>query len=266
MSSSNPPRGGTLTKNVSVRAEGGVVTLGLSRPPLNILNHEMIGELLEELETAAADRGTKALLLKSDVEGVFSAGADVKDHLPPRTEEFIRGFEEVISAVVAFPRPTVASVGGRCLGGGMELAVACDFVVAARGSTFGQPEINLGVFPPAATSLYPRIAGPKAAADIALTGRSLTAEEAHSMGLVTSVTEPGELDSRCAELLDVLRSKSAVALGFAKSAILESLSLPAKAALANSSRIYLDGLMKTRDASEGLSAFLEKRRPVWQDM
>lgn len=254
-----------MAKLVSVRADAGVITLGLSRPPLNILNSEMIDEILGSLESGFSNGGTKALLLKSDVNGVFSAGADVRDHLPPQTERFIRRFEKLILTVASFPRPTVAAVSGSCLGGGMELAVACDFVVAEEGATFGQPEINLGVFPPAATSLYPRIVGPKAAADIALTGRTLSAEESRSMGLVTTVARRGELDLKCRELLDTFKGKSAVALGFAKRAIRESLSLPEDAALANSSSIYLDGLMKTHDASEGLSAFLEKRRPTWQD-
>ena len=254
-----------MSKYVSVRSEDGVVILSLSRAPLNILNLEMIEELLGALEAAGSRPGTKAVLLKSDLEGVFSAGADVKDHLPPQTERFIRAFERLISATASLPRPTVASVSGRCLGGGMELALACDFVVAEEGSIFGQPEIKLGAYPPAAASMYPRLAGLKTVADIVLTGREVAAEEALRMGLITAVAKRGELDSRCGELLDMLRSKSGAALGLAKRAIRESLSLPLDEALAKSSSIYLDDLMKTKDAQEGLSAFLEKRRPRWQD-
>ena len=250
---------------MSLSSAEGVATIGLSRPPLNILNSEMIDELLEAFAVAATGPGTKALLLKSDVDGTFSAGADVKDHLPPQVDSFIRRFEELISATSEFPWPTVAAVSGRCLGGGMELAMACDFVVAEEGSTFGQPEINLGVFPPAAASIYPRLVGPKAAADIVLTGRNIGAEEAQRMGLITAVAGRGALDSKCGELLDALKSKSGAALRLTKRAIHEGISLPLDAALRKSSTLYLEELMKTSDAQEGLSAFLEKRRPQWQN-
>lgn len=250
---------------MSSRIDDGVATLTLSRPPLNILNMEMMQDLLEELAHATSGRGIKAVVLRSGLPGVFSAGADIRDHLPPQTEGFIKTFEKLVSSLAFFPRPTVSAVRGKCLGGGMELALACDFVVAEEGSTFGQPEVNLGVYPPAAAAIYPRLVGLKAASDIVLTGRSISADEAYSLGFITSVARPGELDSKCDEILEALRSKSSQVLGVAKRAMLDCLSLPLGEALTKSSTLYLEELMKMQDPQEGLASFMEKRKPHWQD-
>ena len=249
---------------VGLRREGAVASLVLSRPPLNILNLTMMEELASRLEGLASDEGVGVVVLESGLTGVFSAGADVREHLPATVERLIRTLERLVLRILTFPRPTVAVVRGRCLGGGMELAMACDMVLAGDLATFGQPEVAVGVFPPVAAALYPRLVGLRRAYDVVLTGRTLTAPEAASMGFVNSVHADAELDVARQAVLDALAAQSRVVLQHAKRAALEGLSLGLEPALRASSDRYLTELMRTQDAVEGLNAFLEKRKPAWK--
>ncbi len=249
---------------VGPRREGDVAYLALSRPPLNILNLAMMEELASHFERLAGDAGVGAVVLESAVKDVFSAGADVREHLPADADKLIHTLERLVLQILAFPHPTVAVVRGKCLGGGMELAMACDFVLASDRATFGQPEVAVGVFPPVAAALYPRIVGLRRAYDVVLTGRTLSAAEAASMGFVTSVHGDDALDAARQDLLRALTSKSRAVLQQAKRATLESLSSGLEGAVRASSDRYLKELMATEDAAEGLNAFLEKRKPVWK--
>ena len=158
---------------------------------------------------------------------------------------------------------TLAAVHGHCLGGGMELAVACDFVLATHTARFGQPEIKLACFPPVAAILLPALVGPRRALDLILTGRTLTAEQAHALGLVTEVVGEGELDAAVAKLLATLAELSPAALPLARRAVLRAPGLDFERALDEMEKLYLDTLMKTADAAEGIRAFIERRKPVW---
>ncbi len=249
---------------LGARREGDVAILVLSRPPLNILNLAMMEDLASHFERLAGDAGVGAVVLESAVKDVFSAGADVREHLPASADKLIRTLERLVLQILTFPRPTVAVVRGKCLGGGMELAMACDFVLASDGATFGQPEVAVGVFPPVAAALYPRLVGLRRAYDVVLTGRTLSAAEAASMGFVTSVHSDRALDTARRDLLSALTSKSRTVLQQAKRATLESLSPGLEEALRASSDRYLKELMAKVDAVEGLNAFLEKRKPVWK--
>lgn len=249
---------------ISVRREGEVASVLLARPPLNILNLAMMEDLSSHLDQLASDAGASVVVIESALRDVFSAGADVGEHLPATADRLIRTFERLILTVLTFPRPTVAVVRGKCFGGGMELAMACDFVLAGDRATFGQPEISVGVFPPVAAALYPRLVGLRRAYNVLLTGKTMTAAEAASTGLVTSVHPGGQLESARADLLQALTSKSRIVLQLAKRAALAGLSLPMEQALRASSDLYLKELMGTEDAIEGLNAFLEKRKAVWK--
>jgi len=249
---------------ISVRREGEVASVLLARPPLNILNLAMMEDLSSHLDQLASDADASVVVIESALRDVFSAGADVGEHLPATADRLIRTFERLILTVLTFPRPTVAVVRGKCFGGGMELAMACDFVLADDRATFGQPEISVGVFPPVAAALYPRLVGLRRAYNVLLTGKTMTAAEAASTGLVTSVHREGQLESARADLLQALTSKSRIVLQHAKRAALAGLSLPLEQALRASSDLYLKELMGTEDAIEGLNAFLEKRKPVWK--
>ncbi len=250
---------------LSLTTEGKVATIGLSRPPLNIINLEMMKQLDETLQKLSGDRSIHVVVIGSAVPGVFSAGADVKEHLPETADRLITVFGELISRMVRLEIPTVAVVGGKCLGGGMELALACDFVLAEEAASFGQPEVNVGVYPPVAAALYPRMAGLRNSYRILLTGDTIAASDAKSMGLVTEVVRSGEMEAELQKLLASLTRQSRAVLGFTKRAINENISLSPDEAIRESSKLYLEGLMKTDDAKEGLTAFIEKRRPEWRD-
>lgn len=249
---------------IRLRREGPVASLVLSRPPLNILDLAMMEELASRLDALAAEEGVGVVVLESALKDVFSAGADVREHLPASADRLIRTLERLVLQIIAFPQPTVAVVRGKCLGGGMELAVACDFVLASDRATFGQPEVSVGVFPPLAAALYPRLVGLRRAYDVVLTGRTLSAAEAASMGFVTSVHREEELDAALRDLLGNLNAKSRAVLRQAKRATLEAYSLWLEQAVRTSSDRYLKELMATADAVEGLRAFLEKRKPAWK--
>lgn len=250
--------------SLSVRREGSAATIVLSRPPLNILNLAIMQALESEFERLAADDSVGVVVLESAVPEIFSAGADVKEHLPETVESLIHTLERLVLQIIAFPRPTVAVVRGKCLGGGMELAMGCDFVLASDRATFGQPEVSVGVFPPLATALYPRLVGLRNTYDVVLTGRSMTAAEAAAMGFVTSVHREDEMDDARRALLANLTSKSRAVLAQAKRAAQEGYSPWLEQAVRTSSDRYLKELMRTEDALEGLNAFLEKRKPVWK--
>ncbi len=255
-----------MQKYLSVQSEDRVTTISIQRPPLNIINLELIEELIDAINSARFQQDCKVLVLRSKLDNVFSAGADVKEHLPNQADMLISKFEKLISEIIAFPRPTIGVVNGKCLGGGMELALACDFVLADKNAVFGQPEISVGVFPPIATAIYWRLTGVRNTAKIVLTGKSFSAAEALSMALVSYIAnDEKELERIFQELVGDLKSKSTVVLEFAKRAMRDSLSLSLEGALSNSSRLYLNELMKTTDSVEGLTAFIEKRKPAWSD-
>lgn len=249
---------------IRVRRERDVASILLARPPLNILNLEMMDELSSAFDRFAGDGSVGVVVLESALRDVFSAGADVREHLPATVERLIKTLERLVLQILMFPRPTVAVVRGKCLGGGMELAMACDFVLAGDGATFGQPEVSVGVFPPIAAALYPRLVGLRRTYDVVLTGRTLTAGEAQSMGFVTSVHADDELEAARESLLHALTSKSRIVLQHAKRASLEGFSVSWEQAVRASSDRYLKKLMGTEDAVEGLNAFLEKRKPIWK--
>ncbi len=251
-------------KTITLDVVDRLAIIKLSRPPLNIINLEMMDELLSALDEAREKAGIGVLVLRSGVDGVFSAGADVREHLPDKAEMLIKRFEQLIKAIIEFPRPVLCVVQGRCLGGGMELAMACDLVIASETAEFGQPEIRVGVYPPAAAALYPRMTALKHAAMLIFSGKIIKAEEALKLGLVNEVAPDAELEEHVKTVIDSLLSNSSIVLGYAKKALREALSLPLGDALRRSSEIYLEELMKHEDPVEGLRAFLEKRRPVWK--
>jgi cyclohexa-1,5-dienecarbonyl-CoA hydratase len=172
-------------------------------------------------------------------------------------------FIATIARLAAFPAPVVAAVRGRCLGGGFELVQAADLVVAGEGAVFGQPEIVLGVLPPAACALLPELCGRVRAAELVLTGDTITAVQARDVGLVTRVVPDDRVDAEAGALAGRLARHSAAALRVTKRALRAGTAPRLAEALRAAERLYLDELMATRDAVEGLTAFLEKRTPTW---
>lgn len=247
--------------------DGRLLRLRLSRPKANVLD----GELVAALDAAFAEAGRPApdqpalrgILL--DHEGPhFSFGASVEEHLPDRCAGMLRGFHALLLRMLELPVPILVAVKGQCLGGGLELASAGGPIFAGRDARLGQPEIVLGVFAPAASCLLPERVGPAAAEELLLSGRSLDAAEALRLGLVAVVADDPEA-AALAWFDEHLSKKSASSLGFALRAARGDLVERVRAKLAAVEALYLTRLMSTRDASEGLAAFLEKRPARWED-
>lgn len=251
-------------EHILFEKKNGVATLTLNRPPLNILNIAMMGEMNEALEELEGDADTKLLVIAAQGKA-FSAGVDIKDHTPDKVEEMIEVLHGIFRRLLSLEIPTLAVVQGACLGGGCELASFCDFVLASEEATFGQPEIKVGVFPPIAVVLFPHLIGQRKAFELLLTGEVIDAPEAEGIGLVTRVVPLEELERATEELVAKLVGLSSVVLRLTKRAIYEAADLPLGKAMEHIERLYLERLMSTEDAKEGLQAFLEKRKPVWRN-
>ncbi|MDH5786847.1 MAG: enoyl-CoA hydratase-related protein, partial [Candidatus Bathyarchaeota archaeon] len=215
-------------------------------------------------EDVGRDDTVKVLVITGAGEKAFSAGVDVKDHLPDKIKETLESFHRVFHLLAEINKPTVAVVRGFAFGGGCELASACDIVLASQDAQFGQQEVKLGAIPTVATALLPRIIGKKKAFEIIFTGDTITATEAKQIGLVNEVFPAAELEEAAKKMFEGFKEKSPVVLKLTRMAIYQGLDKNFKEALDGVTDIYLHRLMKTEDAVEGLKAFLEKRKPVWK--
>lgn len=239
----------------------GIIRITLNRPPVNVLNIPMMEELGDALEAAGQDEG-KVILL--DAAGkAFSAGVDVADHTPDKVQKMVSVFGRIFRVMNDIQKPIICAVNGVALGGGCELVLACDMVVASEKAKFGQPEIAVGVFPPVAAYYLPRLVGYMNAMELLLSGETIDAKKAQSIGLVNKVvsveTFNAEVDSFLAKFLD----KSPLVLALTKQVTKSVANLGVSEGLAATDKFYLEELMPTADAVEGLNAFLEKRKPVW---
>ncbi len=250
--------------SVILERRGAVARLTINRPPLNILDLDTLREMRAKLNRAAGEAGVRLIEIRGAGERAFSAGTDVRDHLPERAPEMLREFHALIGAVLDSAQPTLAVVRGHCLGGGMELALACDFILASANANFGQPEIKLGAFPPVAAALLPRLMGEKKALEIILTGEPITAEEALRLGLLNHIAPAQDLDDEVEGFSACLLAQSAPVLALARRATRLGSRQSFESALREAERIYLEDLLPTADAREGLRAFLEKRPPKWR--
>ena len=241
-----------------------LAVLTLAREPLNVLNIAMMKEINVFLDSLKEASGLKVILIKAEGKA-FSAGVDVGEHLGDQVKEMIEVFHGIFRRLDALGLVTVAQVQGAALGGGCELAIYADLVVAGEKAKFGQPEILVGVFPPLAALVMPRIMGRKKALELCLTGDTIRAAEAKELGLVNHVVPTEELEARTQELITKLLGLSPVVLKLTRKACLEGAAQEQERALEAIEKIYLDELMTTHDAEEGLKAFLEKRKPEWRN-
>ncbi|HXY89600.1 MAG TPA: cyclohexa-1,5-dienecarbonyl-CoA hydratase [Xanthobacteraceae bacterium] len=242
-------------------AEGRLLRARLSRPKANVIDAAMIAALDGALVEHLGNPGLGAVLI--DAEGPhFSFGASVEEHLPDRCAEMLRGIHRLILRLVESPVPVLVAVRGQCLGGGLELALAGHLLFVAPDASLGQPEMKLGVFAPAASCLLPEVVGPERAADLLLSGRSITGAEAAAMGMAQAAADPER--AALAYFEEYLKPKSASSLRFAVKAARHDYAARMKAKIETVERMYLEQLMKTHDAVEGLQAFLGKRTAQWQ--
>ncbi len=251
-----------MSATINLRMDGRTAWITLSRPPLNVLNIAMMRELDAALERALPQ--CDILILHGAGPKGFSAGAEVGDHTPERAGEMLSTFHGLFRRLARAECVTIAAVHGLCLGGGMELATFCDFVIAEEPAKFGQPEIKLACYPPVALVTFPQLCGMRAAMDLILTGRTVDTREAHRIGLVTRLAPEGQLAAAVDALLGELRGLSGSVLRLTRKTLWRLHADAFEKQLAEAERVYLGVLMKTHDAPEGIRAFLEKRPPVWQ--
>lgn len=242
----------------------GLGTITLNRPPVNVLNIAMMEEINKVLEAWRGKKDLKAVLFNAKGK-CFSAGVDVGEHMGDLAPKMIGVFHRMFRLMDRLGVPTLASVYGSCLGGGCELAIFCDLVISSDDAKYGQPEIQVGVFPPIAAQIMPRIIGRKAAMDLILSGRIISAQEALNMGLVNRMVPKQELEAATGAFLKPYLKMSAEVLRKTRKAITAGLMDDLEPSLKVIEDIYLDELMKTADAQEGLKAFLEKRKPEWKN-
>jgi len=242
--------------------DGALLRLRLARPKANLCNAAMIAALQGAVDAHRDAPGLRGVLL--DAEGPhFSFGASVEEHLAERCAAMLGSLHALILGMVEFPAPLLVAVRGQCLGGGLEIALACGPIFAAPDAQFGQPEIKLGVFAPAATCLLPWRVSAIAAEDLLWSGRSIAAPQALAIGLVQSLSADPEA-AALAYFDEHLAPRSAAALACAVAAARAPRVRELRERLAEVERLYLDRLMATRDANEGLAAFLAKRAPLWE--
>jgi cyclohexa-1,5-dienecarbonyl-CoA hydratase len=236
----------------------------LNAPPGNLLSLDVVRRLGNCIHVLESQPGIKWLTIEG-AGGEFSYGARIQEHTPDVMTKVLPETHRVFKRLLAFPAPTAALVEGRCLGGGFELALSCDDIIATDTATFGLPEIRLAAFPPAAAALLPLRVGASRATRAIVTGQTQSANYWHDAGLLSIVGDHVTLLDAAAMWFDShLAPHSAVALSHAVSAARLTLRGPAEAALDAAERDYLGGLLKTADAAEGVQAWLEKRPPRWK--
>ncbi|HEY5610100.1 MAG TPA: enoyl-CoA hydratase-related protein [Thermoanaerobaculia bacterium] len=237
-------------------------TITLNDAPLNILDIAMLEELRDALSKVGNDR--HVLIVRAAGEKAFSAGASVQDHLGDRVKSMLGAFHDCFRTLNRVEIATIAMVKGVALGGGCELALACDFVLASDRAKFGQPEINLGVFPPVAAYQLSRQLPPRRGLELLLGGDSIDAQTALSLGMVNAVFPVAEFDARADQWLQRITRQSASSLRFTKRAFRLANADDFERRLADIEQMYLRELMSSEDANEGLNAFVERRKPVWK--
>jgi cyclohexa-1,5-dienecarbonyl-CoA hydratase len=251
-------------KHIQTELKEGVASVTLNRAPLNWLNIEMMEEINSYFEALTKEKHLKLLLLQASGKA-FSVGVEVADHLGDLGPKMIETFHRMFKLMDALKVPSLAVVNGAALGGGCELALYCDMVIASERAKFGQPEIQVGVFPPIAALILPRIIGRKKAMELILLGETISAQEALGLGLVNKVVPEASLPEEVRAFVEKLNKLSGVVLRMTKEAALAGLNDDTGKGLDLIEEIYLSRLMKTHDAMEGLRAFCEKRKPVWKD-
>ncbi len=249
---------------VSFEHDGQVARVALAAPKANLVDQAMMEALAVAFDDLKDRPQLKVIIL--DAEGPhFSFGASVQEHLPEHVRTMLPQFSRLLAQMLELPAVTIAAVRGQCLGGGFELTLACDFIVAEEGAAFACPEIKLAVFPPAAAVLLPVRIGLSRAAELVLTGAAWNAAQAMKAGLIARTAPQGKLETTIDSWIsDHFLPRSPVALRYAVRASRLRLRRALQEDLPQIERMYLDELMAESDPTEGLRAFIEKREPRWR--
>ncbi len=239
--------------------------LTINRPPMNILNIATMEEMNDAITSLIDNKEIKVLILTSSGEKAFSAGVDVTEHTEEKVEEMLRVFHDVFRNLSKLNQVTVAAVKGFTLGGGCEVAIFCDMIFAAENLKIGQPEIKLAVIPPIALLIMPRLIGLKKASELLFTGKIIDAAEAERIGLVNKTVPLDTFDEELINFIQPLAELSLIGLKFSKRGIQLGLETSFPKGLEKIEKMYLEDLMASEDAHEGLKSFMEKRKPNWKN-
>ena len=248
---------------IQVAEREAVATITLAKPPLNILDLAMIEEICDALEAIEGSPAIRIIVFRAAGEKAFCAGVSIQDHTPDKIGQMIPKFHGIFRQLARSDKVIVVAVQGHCLGGGLELVTLCDLVIASETAQFGQPEIKLGQLPPVGIVLLPYLIGYRKAADLLLTGASIPAREAESLGLVNRVVSADQLTRSLDELLATLTAQSGAALRLTKQLLRRVQGLDFERLLTESEEFFLNKVAQTHDGKEGIFAFLEKRAPQW---
>jgi len=248
---------------VASKIDGPVARITLTHSPINVIDFQMMDELTAALREFE-QRPEVIVVVVSGSERAFSAGVDVAIHTPDKIQAMFQKFHGLIGALVKLCKITIAEVQGVCLGGGAELAMVCDMAYTTPDAKWGFPEITLGCYPPVACTALAALVGQKRAAELAFTGRTFTGEDAADWGLANEALAAAELKAAVQKTVDYLLKLSPAALAVAKKAFYAWDSIHLDKGLARAEKIYMEELMLTEDAKEGIAAWMEKRKPVWR--
>ncbi len=253
----------TAGSRTSLNLSPPLARISLQNPPLNVIDFPMMEELVLALSETEARPDISAIVISGEGKA-FSAGVDVAAHTPDKVAEMLTKFHTVIRSLVTSKKVTIAAVRGHCLGGGAELAMVCDLVYSTASAQWGFPEIKLGCYPPVACTALAALVGQKRAAELILTGRTISGNEAAQIGLVNHAVAEHDLHAAIEGLVEQVMCLSPSALAVTKKAVYAWDAMHFDKGLARAERIYLEELMKTEDAHEGIRAFMEKREPNWR--
>jgi cyclohexa-1,5-dienecarbonyl-CoA hydratase len=248
---------------IEVQKQERLVRITMDRPPLNVLDIGLLRELDLVLTSCAEETAIDVLVIHGAGQRAFSAGVDIRDHTREKVPEMLDIVHGVIRKLLVIPQVTIALVHGVCLGGGCELASSCDFIVASEDSSFATPEIHVGCYPPVALARFSSLIGYHRAAEMILTGRSFSAQEALAMGLINRVMPTDQLEAGLTSLVEELLDKSGAILRIALKGLRELALRGFSEAIGRSEDLYREELLRTADVEEGIRAFIEKRKPHW---
>jgi cyclohexa-1,5-dienecarbonyl-CoA hydratase len=251
-------------RKIRLQVEAPVAQITLENPPVNVIDLPMMSELIAAIELLEERTDVSTIVFSGS--GVdFSAGVDINAHTPDNARDMLVEFHSVIRSLVSTKKVTIAAVQGNCLGGGAELALMCDMIFCTEGARFQFPEIQLACFPPVAVVALAAAIGQKRAAEMILTGNIVHGDEALHYGFANdAVADENELSDVIHEVTQRLASLSSAALALTKKALYAWDAIHFDKGLKNSEAVYLDELMQTEDAREGIAAWIEKRQPTWK--